>query len=80
LTAFSGIIGAVFALAYSSAEKAGDATCWILPFTSGGFLYIALANIVPEILAEKSPVQSVKQLASFYLGISIIYILKVFFD
>lgn len=29
-------------------------TAWILPFTSGGFLYIALVNVVPDLLEESS--------------------------
>lgn len=37
---------------YVSAE---NATAWILPFTSGGFLYIALVNVVPDLLEETSP-------------------------
>lgn len=31
-----------------------NATAWILPFTSGGFLYIALVNVVPDLLEESS--------------------------
>lgn len=31
-----------------------SATAWILPFTSGGFLYIALVNVVPDLLEESS--------------------------
>lgn len=31
-----------------------NATAWILPFTSGGFLYIALVNVVPDLLQESS--------------------------
>lgn len=31
-----------------------NATSWILPFTSGGFLYIALVNVVPDLLEESS--------------------------
>lgn len=27
---------------------------WILPFTAGGFLYIALVNVVPDLLQESS--------------------------
>lgn len=33
---------------------AEDATAWILPFTAGGFLYIALVNVVPDLLEESS--------------------------
>lgn len=31
-----------------------NASSWILPFTSGGFLYIALVNVVPDLLEESS--------------------------
>lgn len=78
ITAFSGIFGAMFALGYSSAEKAGNVTSWILPFTSGGFLYISLANIIPELLAETDLRSSVKQIFCMFLGIFIIYLFDMF--
>jgi zinc transporter 13 len=78
-TAFSGIIGAVFALSYSSPEKAGDVTSWILPFTSGGFLYISLASILPEMLSEKDTTLSLKQILSLNLGILTIYWFSLMF-
>ena len=31
-------------------QDAGSATDWILPFTSGGFIYIALVSLVPDML------------------------------
>jgi len=30
----------------------GDRTAWILPFTSGGFIYIALVTVVPDLLQD----------------------------
>ena len=36
-----------------TAEQAGERTAWILGFTSGGFLYIALVTVVPDLLQEK---------------------------
>lgn len=33
---------------------AENATAWILPFTAGGFIYIALVNVVPDLLEESS--------------------------
>lgn len=38
--------------AFSPAE---ETVAWILPFTSGGFLYIALVNVLPDILEEDDP-------------------------
>ena len=36
-----------------TAEQAGERTAWILGFTPGGFLYIALVTVVPDLLQEK---------------------------
>ena len=35
--------------------SSGDSASWVLPFTSGGFIYIALVTIVPELLEEQRP-------------------------
>ena len=55
VTASGGLLGAITALMSESAEQAGDRTAAILPFTAGGFIYIALVTVVPELLQEKSP-------------------------
>lgn len=34
---------------------AEETVAWILPFTSGGFLYIALVNVLPDLLEEDDP-------------------------
>ena len=52
MTATGGLVGAVAALTADSAKSAGDSTAWILPFTSGGFIYIALVTVVPDLLQE----------------------------
>ena len=31
----------------------GDRSAWILPFTAGGFIYIAMVSVLPELLHEK---------------------------
>lgn len=36
-------------------HSAGETVAWILPFTSGGFLYIALVNVLPDLLEEEDP-------------------------
>lgn len=47
-------MGAAVALYCESAESAGDRTRAILPFTAGGFIYIALVSVVPDLLKETS--------------------------
>ena len=53
LTATGSVVGAVVALSAESVQAAGESTAWLLPFTSGGFMYIALVTVVPELLQEK---------------------------
>lgn len=67
ITASAGLCGAVFGLV---AEHAGDSTAWVLPFTSGGFIYIAMVTIVPELLQETRPRESVKQMVMMIAGIA----------
>lgn len=45
----------------------------ILPFTIGGFLYIALVGIVPEIIKEEDRQLSFLQLISLLIGVVFIY-------
>ena len=46
---------------------------FILPFTIGGFLYIALVGIIPEIVEEQDKKLSILQLISIVFGIVFIY-------
>lgn len=46
-----------------------------LPFTIGGFLYISLVGIVPEIVEEPDIKDSVLRMLSFLVGIIFIYVL-----
>lgn len=39
----------------TSPPTAEETVVWILPFTSGGFLYIALVNVLPDLLEEDDP-------------------------
>lgn len=77
-TASLGILGAVVALSVESADKVGACTLWILPFTSGGFLNIALVNVLPDLLKEKDPWESMKQMACLCGGIGVMALVNVF--
>ena len=67
LTASGGLVGVVFGL---TAEHFSSASSWLLPFTAGGFLYIALVSIVPELLECDSLRNSLVQLG--FLGVGVI--------
>ena len=51
-TAFVGILGALFALALDSSGMTG-LVAFIVPFTCGGFLHIALVSVLPELLESE---------------------------
>ncbi|XP_067902007.1 zinc transporter ZIP13 isoform X2 [Heterodontus francisci] len=75
-TAFGGVLGACFALCAQSPEGAGDSVAWILPFTSGGFLYIALVTVVPDLLQEKDVRNSVYQMVMLCSGIGVMMLVS----
>ncbi|XP_072473694.1 zinc transporter ZIP13 isoform X3 [Notamacropus eugenii] len=68
-TALGGILGACFAICAQSPKGAGETVAWILPFTSGGFLYIALVNVLPDLLEEEDPWNSLQQVLLLFTGI-----------
>ncbi|XP_065610954.1 zinc transporter ZIP13 [Cyrtonyx montezumae] len=74
-TALGGIVGACFAICAQSPKGAGETVAWILPFTSGGFLYIALVNVVPDLLEEKNPWNSLQQVLLLCTGITVMVLL-----
>jgi len=47
VTAIGAFAGAFFGLAYGGSEGGGE---WMLPFTAGGFIYVACANVLPTLL------------------------------
>ncbi|XP_013418806.1 histidine-rich membrane protein KE4 homolog 2 [Lingula anatina] len=71
LLQFSTAIGAMLGTLCSlMAEGAGDyATSWILPFTAGGFIYIATVSVIPELLEDTKFWQSVKEIIALLTGV-----------
>jgi len=68
-TAGMGMMGAILSISLDSESCLEARTAWILPFSAGGFLNIALVSILPELLNEKDPKESLKQLCCIILGI-----------
>ncbi|XP_044292627.1 zinc transporter ZIP13 isoform X2 [Varanus komodoensis] len=76
-TALGGILGVCFAICAQSPKGTEETIAWILPFTSGGFLYIALVNVVPDLLEEKDPWNSVQHVLLLCTGIIIMVLLSL---
>jgi zinc and cadmium transporter len=70
LTAFIGAIVAFFIAGYSEILSA-----LILPFAAGGFIYIAGADLIPELHKETKFSTSLLQLIYFLLGIGVMFLL-----
>ena len=70
-TAFIGILGAFFALALDSFVAVEHFTWWIIPFTCGGFLNIALVTVLPDLLESKSLSEAFRTLSGISLGLTV---------
>ena len=80
MTAASAFAGTLLGLFLQSAKNSStfhSAFKAILPFSAGGFIYLALASIVPEILRnkEKCRKQNLLMFAVFLMGILLMTIL-----
>jgi zinc and cadmium transporter len=75
LTALCAIIGTVVALIIGS--KTGNLTMFLIPFTIGTFIYIAGADLIPELHKETEPVKSLIQFGFFVLGIALMALMLI---
>lgn len=79
-TAAAGLIGAMTAVIFSGARNSIEAkTSWIVPFTAGGFLHIALVTVLPDLLREPDKLQSLKHLGALVSGIVIMAFMTYYF-
>lgn len=72
LSALTAVAGALFILILGENI---DVTGVIIPITMGGFLYIANADLIPELHKETKISQSLIQLLSFAIGVAIMFLL-----
>uniref|UniRef100_A0A1Q3G3M6 Putative zinc transporter zip13 n=2 Tax=Culex tarsalis TaxID=7177 RepID=A0A1Q3G3M6_CULTA len=81
LTAGAGLLGALVAIGGSGATTAMEArTSWIMPFTAGGFLHIALVTVLPDLLDEADPRESIKQFVALMAGIGVMAFMTVYLE
>lgn len=77
VTALTAILGALAALLLGA--KINNFSDLIIPFTAGGFIYIATADLIPELKKETAVHKSFYQLVSIIAGILIMLVLKLTF-
>lgn len=74
LTAVGALAGTACSLL---AEGVGAAaTAWILPFTAGGFVYIATVTVLPELLAGRCSFgQSLMEILALLFGVGMMVLI-----
>ena len=75
-TAIGALLGTVCSLL---AEGIGNAaTAWILPFTAGGFIYIATVSVIPELLQDTKIGQSIIEISALVTGVLMMVMIAQF--
>ncbi len=67
LSALMAILGTLFAFILGEAGE--TFTAWILPLAAGGFIYIAVADLIPELHKTKIVKDSLMQFLALVLGV-----------
>lgn len=75
LSALAAIAGAVVALLLD--ETSEQFEIWLLPLTAGGFVYIALSDLVPELHKDTRLGQALIQILSITVGVLLMALLLV---
>ncbi|HEY4493883.1 MAG TPA: ZIP family metal transporter [Candidatus Paceibacterota bacterium] len=67
ISALFAVLGAVAAMILGGAGEA--ISVWILPLAAGGFIYIAVADLIPELHKAKESRHAILQVAAVILGV-----------
>ncbi len=67
LSALAALLGSLLFFALGSIAEA--AVAWFIPIAAGGFIYIAVADLIPELHKTKDSKNSLLQIAAVILGV-----------
>ncbi|MFH0969499.1 MAG: ZIP family metal transporter [Patescibacteria group bacterium] len=76
MTALAAIFGTIVVLIFSSSE---NLTGFLIPFAAGGFIYVASADLIPELHKNTEIKKSIWQLVMFIFGIGLMVLLLFLF-
>lgn len=71
LSALTAVLGGAVAYFYST--RVHDLSAWLLPFAAGGFIYIALVDLIPELHKRRKPREAGWQFLLIGLGLAILW-------
>lgn len=78
LSALTAVVGGMFAYFFSTYIY--DLRSLLLPFAAGGFIYIALVDLIPELHKRRKPKESWLQFAFIFLGIAVLWIAAMIYQ
>lgn len=73
-SAITSVLGAI--VGYLSMHIVEGITPFLLSFAAGGFLYISMSDLIPELHKEKKLTISLTHFGFFFLGLLFMYIIK----
>jgi len=73
MTALTAVFGGV--IGYFAASRVEHFTFYLLPVAAGGFIYIATADLIPELKKEEQISKSVLQLVAMLIGVAVMLLL-----
>ncbi len=73
MSALTSVAGVV--IVFLVGEIAESWIMWILPIAAGGFIYIAVADLIPELHKEKNKLYSILQVVIAVMGVGIMALL-----
>ncbi|NXT30372.1 S39A7 protein, partial [Syrrhaptes paradoxus] len=80
LTALGAVAGAACSLLARGATgvASGGVRGGVLPFTAGGFIYLATVSVIPELLRDAGPLQSLLQLLGLLAGVAMMVAIALY--
>lgn len=76
LSALTAMAGAI--IAYFTIHQIVWLKSFLIPFTAGGFIYIALVDMIPELHKKAKGGKIAVQLITILIGLLLMWLLKVF--
>jgi len=73
LSALAAVLGAVVFFALGNVTEISAS--WFLPIAAGGFIYIAIADLIPELQKTKEIRHSILQIVAVLVGVSAMFAL-----
>jgi len=67
------LAGTLFGLLFSGTDETSPVVSWIIPFTAGGFIYVATVTVLPELLAKSSLKLMLCEFVAIFAGVAIMY-------